>query len=138
MYGLLSGFLLPQCARVWVDVCHILTVNQQAFGLLAVFHWFVHLCTDLQQQQQCPLWMYLGAQMQGVALTACRFVLLLMLMMLMMLTCPRYAEGFKPNFQDHLKPVLATVGKVGLVWLKNGQQTLTAAHVCSRQAHNKV
>lgn len=25
---------------------------------------------------------------------------------------PRYQEGFKPNFQDHLKPVLATVAKV--------------------------
>jgi hypothetical protein len=24
----------------------------------------------------------------------------------------RYTEGFKPNFQDHLKPVLATIGKV--------------------------
>lgn len=24
----------------------------------------------------------------------------------------RYTEGFKPNFQDHLKPVLATICKV--------------------------
>lgn len=30
----------------------------------------------------------------------------------MLSVCRRYTEGFKPNFQDHLKPVLATVGKV--------------------------